>query len=281
MITFTVPAEFRAFVRSHPKECYKALFEAAYKTMVKLAKDPKYIGSSKLGMTGILHTWGRDVGYHPHVHFIVPGGAIGQDGTSWLSSRSDFFIPVLAASIIFRAKYRAAMKRCGLLEQIPSEIWSKGWNVNSQAVGDGRQALKYLAPYVFRIAIGNHRIVSVTPGADGQGEVVFLVKRSGTQKYSPMKVSAEEFIRRYLQHVLPRGFQKVRHFGFAHPRSKIDFEWLNMLVTITLNMVYVLTVSPKPLRVRPAIPCPNCGGELICLGLIKPKIKRIAALDTC
>jgi hypothetical protein len=198
MITFTVPAEFRSFVRSHPKECYKALFDAAYKTLVKLAKDPKYVGSSKLGVTGVLHTWGRDMSYHPHVHFIVPGGAISEDGTSWLPSRSDFFIPVQAASIIFRAKYRAEMKRGGLLDQISDEVWSKAWIVNSQAVGDGRLSLKYLSPYVFRIAIGNHRIVSVTPGEDGQGEVVFLVKRTGTNQYRPMTVTAEEFIRRYL-----------------------------------------------------------------------------------
>jgi Putative transposase/Transposase zinc-binding domain len=280
MITFTVPSEFRSFVRSHPKKCYKAFFDAAYKTMVKLAKDPKYIGSSKLGVTGVLHTWGRDMSYHPHVHFIVPGGAISEDGTSWLPSRSDFFIPVHAASIIFRAKYRAEMKRCGLLHQIPDEVWSKAWIVNSQAVGDGRLSLKYLSPYVFRIAIGNHRIVSVTPGADGQGEVVFLVKRTGTNVYRPMTVSAEEFIRRYLQHVLPRGFQKIRHFGFAHSRSKTNWEWLAMMVTTTLNLIYTLIVSAKPLRARRTLKCCECGGDLEFLGFIRHEPERQSAFNT-
>lgn len=98
MLTFTVPAEFRMFMRSHPRGCYKALFEAAKETLFALAADPKYIGSANISATGVLHTWGRDLNYHPHLHFIVPGGAIGLDGKSWLSSRVDFLIPVLAAS---------------------------------------------------------------------------------------------------------------------------------------------------------------------------------------
>jgi len=99
MICETMPAEFRMFMRSRPRECYKALFEAAKETLFALAKDPKYIGYPNIGATGVLHTWGRDLNYHPHLHFIVPGGATGFDGKSWLSSRVDFLIPVLAASL--------------------------------------------------------------------------------------------------------------------------------------------------------------------------------------
>ena len=136
MLTFTVPAEFRPFMRSYPRECYKALFEAAKETLFALAKDPKYIGSPNIGATGVLHTWGRDLNYHPHLHFIVPGGAIGLDGKSWLSSRVDFLIPILAASPIFRAKFKAIMERLGLLPEIPEVVWEKAWNVNCKAVGD-------------------------------------------------------------------------------------------------------------------------------------------------
>ena len=142
-------------MRSHPRECYKALFEAAKETLFTLAADPKYIGSANIGATGVLHTWGRNLNYHPHLHFIVPGGAIGLDGKSWLSSRVDFLIPVLAASVIFRAKYKAIMERLGLSAEIAAEVWEKAWNVNCKAVGDGRLALRYLAPYVFRVAISN------------------------------------------------------------------------------------------------------------------------------
>jgi len=90
----------------------------------------------------VLHTWGRDLNYHPHLHFIVPGGAIGLDGKSWLSSRVDFLIPVLAASVLFRAKYKAIMNRLGLLPNIAPEVWDKAWNVNCKPVGDGRLALR-------------------------------------------------------------------------------------------------------------------------------------------
>lgn len=248
--------------------------KASSQTVMKLAKDPKYIGSKQVGMTGVLHTWGRDLNYHPHVHFLVPGGAIGKDKVSWLPSRADFLIPVMAASKIFRAKFRSLMIRCGLFAKIPQSVWSQDWNVNSKAVGDGRQALQYLAPYVFRVAIGNWRIRNVEPGPDGLGQVTFMVRPSKTFKYKPMTVTAEEFMRRFLQHVLPSGFQKVRHFGFAHPRANIDWEWLAMVVTITLNMVYVLTVKAKidvPSAVK-AMPCPKCGGKLKYVGMIEGEL---------
>ena len=124
---------------------------------------------------------------------IVPGGAISHSGTEWLSSRNDFFLPVLALSKIFRAKYKELMHRAGLLDQIDASVWERGWNVNCQAVGDGRDSLRYLAPYVFRVAIGNHRIKSVECHEDGTGSVTFTVKSSGQRHYQPMTVSAEEY----------------------------------------------------------------------------------------
>lgn len=280
MMTFTVPAEFRWFMRSHPRECYQALFKAAYHALVKLAKDPKYLGSGKLGMVAVLHTWGRDLDYHPHLHAIVPGGAISKSGTEWLSTGSHFFVPVLALSKLFRAKYKELMKRCGLLEQIDPTVWSKGWNVNCQAVGDGRDSLRYLAPYVFRVAIGNHRIREVRCHEDGTGLVTFMVKPSGQRRYRMMTVTAEEFIRRFLQHVLPTGFQKVRHFGFMHKRSKVQPAWLSMLVTVTLNMVYVLIVAAPQLPASRLLSCPDCGGELMCLGLARAAAPSAQWLDS-
>jgi hypothetical protein len=126
------------------------LFDAAAATLTKLAQDPKYVGSSRLGFTGVLHTWGRSLTFHPHVHFIVPGGAISEDGQSWLPSGAEFFVPVEAASIIFRAKFKQLMEEAGLIDQIPPAVWTKNWVVHSKAVGDGRKALRYLAPYVYR-----------------------------------------------------------------------------------------------------------------------------------
>lgn len=269
MVTFTVPAKFRRFVRSHPRECYQALFEAARQATVKLAKDPRYLGAGTLGMTAVLHTWGRDLNYHPHVHFIIPGGAISKSGREWLASRSDFLVPVKALSKIFRAKYRELMRKCGLLSQICRSVWSEPWIVNSQAVGDGRTSLRYLAPYVFRVAIGNFRVVSVTSNADGTGLVTFLVKPSGSRTYRKMTVTVEEFLRRFLQHVLPSGFQKVRHYGFMHKRSKVSPTWLAMLVTVTLNMVYQLIVDAPVFKEKRAAVCQDCGGELQYLGWLR------------
>ncbi len=210
----------------------------------------------------------------------MPGGALGADGKSWLSSRVDFLIPVLAASILFRAKYKAIMERLGLLEEIATEVWEKAWNVNCQAVGNGRLALRYLTPYVFRVAISNSRIVKVEPGVDGTGMVTFTYRPSRTNSYKSMRVSAEEFIRRFLQHVLPSGFQKFRHFGFAHTRAKTNWEWLAMLVTVTLNIVYVLTVTANPLVEKPTLKCPECGGELTCVGFVPSAPRRLMEFDT-
>ncbi len=280
MITFTVPAQFRAFMRSHPRECYKAIFDAAHQSLTLLARDPKYLGSDRLGMTGVLHTWGRDLNYHPHVHFIVPGGALSRDGTEWLSSRNDFLVPVEALSKIYRAKFRELMKSQGLLKSIDRPVWSKGWNVNCKAVGDGRQSLRYLAPYVVRVAIGNHRIRDVELQPDGTGLVTMMVKPSKQKRYRPMKLTAEKFIRRFLQHVLPTGFQKVRHFGFMHKRSKVSTTWLAMLVTVTLNMVYVLTVSQPTPPVKHIMRCDHCGGELIYLCRIGPVTRPATQHDS-
>jgi|SRR6056297_184105 len=280
MITFTVPEPFRQFIRSHPRECYRALFEAAKESLVKLAKDPKYVGSDKIGMTAVLHTWGRDLNYHPHVHMIVPGGAIGRSGSDWLSSRSDFFVPVFALSKIYRAKYKELMKRSGLLPKIDPVVWQQSWNVNCQAVGDGRSSLKYLVPYVFRVATGNHRIKSVECNEDGSGTVMIAVKPSGQQRYQSMRLTAEEFIRRFLQHVLPTGLQKVRHYGFMHKRSKVSRTWLAMLVTVTLNMIYVLVVTPPTMPVKRIIECPDCGGELECIGFVKSSDGSHEGLDS-
>lgn len=174
------------------------------------------------------------------------------------------------------------MERHGLLEKIEREAWKKPWIVNCQAVGDGRDSLRYLAPYVFRVAIGNHRIRRVVCHDDGSGEVSFMVRRTGERRYRQMTVSAEEFVRRFLQHVLPKGFQKVRHFGFMHKRSKVDPRWLDMLVTVTLNMVYVLIVTPQtpsPPR-KYSMKCPHCGGLMDCLGYLPAAESPVPVIDT-
>lgn len=266
LLTFTVPASLREFVRSHPRECYAAIFAASSETIRTLAADPKYVGSPDCGFTGVLHTWGRALDYHPHVHYLVPGGAVSEDGTRWLPSRPNFFIPVKAASAIYRAKFRDAMDAAGLLSQIPASVWREAWVMHSQAAGDGRRTLKYLAPYVYRVAISDHRIVAVEDGPDGQGQVTFSYRKTGSRRYRKMTVTAEEFLRRFLQHVLPKGFPKVRHYGFLSARRRAVFELLLWLVTLAVGLPFILFSTqdadlPDP-TTRSSARCPACGGQL-------------------
>ena len=256
------------------------MFGASAATLRELATNPKYVGSSGMGCTGVLHTWGRTLSYHPHVHFLVPGGAISEDGQEWLPSRVDFFVPVRAASVIFRAKFLACLAPSGLADQARRLAGQKNWVVHSQAVGDGRQSLRYLAPYVYRVAISNRRLVKCEPGPDGLGRVTFTYRQSGTRRWRAMTVTADEFIRRFLQHVLPRGFQKVRHYGFAHPRHGTDREWLKMLVTVTLQAVYVLWVAARPVPVPSAPPCPKCGAAMTYVGFLPAQEYRLVAANT-
>jgi hypothetical protein len=153
-----------------------ALFEASSAALRAPAADPKYLGSDRLGFFGVLHTWGRTPEYHPHVHDVVPGGGLSGDGACWLPSRPEFLVPVKALSIVFRAKFRDIRRRAGLLNLIKPTGWQRDWVVDSQAAGDGRQSLRYLAPYVFRVAIGDHRIVSCD-----DVKVTFTYRRVGTR----------------------------------------------------------------------------------------------------
>ena len=216
MVTFTIPEELRDLVRSNQKLFYSILFKASSKTMEKLSLDSKYIGG-KLGYIGIVHTWSRRLIYHPHVHYIVTGGGFSKERNKWSRSRSNFLFPVKALSKIFKAKFRDELEKRDpeIFHSTPTKVWNKSWVVNSIPVGKGERALKYLAQYVFRIAISNSRIISLKNGV-----VTFSVrihsekyKDSKTKEWKIMSLKAEEFIRRYLQHVLPSGFVKVRYYG--------------------------------------------------------------------
>ena len=152
----------------------------------------------------MLHTWGRTLEYHPHVHYVVPGGGLSADGDRWLPSRADFLVPVKALSILFpRQVPRHPGRREGLLELVDPSVWRRDWVVHSQAAGDGRESLRYLAPYVFRVAIGDHRIVSCD-----DGQVTFTYRRVGSNRPRKMTLDAMEFLRRFFQHVLPPGSRR-------------------------------------------------------------------------
>jgi hypothetical protein len=264
LITFTLPAALRDVARSHQRVVYSALFEAPSAALRTLARDPKFIGTDRLGFFGVLHTWGRTLEYHPHVHYIVPGGGLSADGTRWLPSRVNFLVPVQALSVLFRAQFRDILHREGLLPLVDPAVWSRAWVVHCQAAGDGRESLRYLAPYVFRVAIGDHRIVSCD-----DGQVTFRYRRVGPNRPRKMTLDAIEFLRRFLQHVLPAGFQKVRHYGFLSPGSGTSLEAVRWLITLHNGGVFtLLAMLTAPPTALPSPRCPACGRSMSLVGFM-------------
>ena len=271
LVTFTLPAALREVARSHQRAVYAALFEASSNALRTLAADPRFVGTDRIGFFGVLHTWGRTLEYHPHVHYVVPGGGISADGSCWLPSRADFFVPVKALSILFRAKFRDALKRDGLLNQVDPAVWSRDWVVHSQAAGDGRASLRYLAPYVFRVAIGDHRIVSCDDGT-----VTFTYRRVGSNRPRKMTLDAHEFLRRFLQHVLPPGLQKVRHYGFQSPNSGTLLEAVRWLITVALGAIFTPKAEPaEQPATLPVARCPVCGGPMSRLGFAPAPVPAV------
>jgi len=162
LLTFTLPQELRELARSNQKAVYNILFRASAQALQQLAWDERFIGG-RLAFVGVLHTWTRDLRFHPHVHYIVSGGGLDDDGR-WRASRPDFLVPVQALSVIFRAKVHDELKKADLLANLDSRLWHKAWVVHCEPVGSGTAAFKYLAPYIFRVAISNQRILKLEDG---------------------------------------------------------------------------------------------------------------------
>ena len=255
LLTFTVPETLRPFIRSHQHIAYHAMFQASATALKRLAQDQRFIGTDLPGFTGVLHTWGRQLQYHPHIHSIVPGGGLSEDRTTWRPSRANVFVPVKALSSIYRALFKDDMRQAGLLEPIDPQVWTIPWNVHSQANHHGYSAFTSLAPSVFKVAISNHRLVSLTDRT-----VTFTSRKVGSARPRTTHLDAIEFMRRFLQHVLPDGLRKVRHFGFLHASCAISPATLRLLI------VQAHPIDGKPTQSRPpqrlAALCPTCGAPM-------------------
>jgi Putative transposase/Transposase zinc-binding domain len=255
LLTFTVPEALRPFIRSHQRPAYQALFQASSMALKQLAKDQRFIGTDLLGFTGVLHTWGRQLQYHPHIHDIVPGGGLSPDRTAWRPARTNFLVPVKALSPISRALFKEEMHHAGLLERIDPQVWTIPWNVHSQAKPHGHSAFTSLAPYVFKVALSNHRLVSLPDRT-----VTFTYRKVGSARLRTAHLDVMEFLRRFLQHVLPHGFMKVRHFGFLHTSCAVP------LATIRLLMGQSHPSEGRPPQRKPPPPrvarCPTCGASM-------------------
>ena len=235
-VVFTLPSELAPLALQNRRAVYGMLFRAASETLLTIARDPKHLGA-EIGCMAVLHTWGQNLHAHPHLHCIVPGGGIGFDGEQWVSCRDGFFLPVRVLSRLFRGKFTAQLQRAWEQQQLAFhgslrdlehppcwEAWlqplrDKDWVVYAKPpFGGPQQVLKYLARYTHRVAISNHRLVSVE-----DGKVAFRWKDyAHGNRQRTMSLDAVEFLRRFLLHVLPKGFMRIRYYGFLANRHRAE-----------------------------------------------------------
>jgi hypothetical protein len=265
LITVTLPRELRAVAFAHQAIVYGALMRSAAAAVQRLAADSRYVGA-QLGCIAVLHTWTRALLYHPHVHLIVTAGGLSADRTHWIRPKNPaFLVPVRALSVLVRAKLCAALNRAGFLDQIPAAVWTTPWVVHAQPAGNGERVLDYLARYLFRVAICNSRLEHL----DDQ-HVTFHYRDNRTQEIRRATLSGVEFLRRFLQHVLPRRFPKVRYFGLWSRTRRRDLDHAQQLLTASDTTPPPVTPSAPagPLLVAPS--CPLChAGTLVVIAVLR------------
>lgn len=277
-VVFTLPAEIAQIAYWNKKAVYSLLFKASAQTVMTIAADPKRMGA-KIGMTSVLHTWGSALTHHPHIHMIVPGGGLSPNGNKWVACKPGFFLHVRVLSRLFRrlfldglmALYRAGelvffgdldhLARPDAFASWLAPLRKTDWVVYAKPPFGGPEAvLAYLSRYTHRVAISNHRLVS----ADANTVVFrwkdYRVKNNGRQKV--MRLATPEFIRRFLIHVLPDGFHRIRHYGLlASGVRRTNLAKIRVLLCVQpLNQEDARDAESKakPLTLRE--PCPCCGG---------------------
>lgn len=257
LATFTVPEELRRVIRSNQRAAYTALFKCASESLKTLEADRRFVGCNIAGFFGVLHTWGNKLQHHPHLHFVIPGGGLSKDRSEWISADGDFLVHVRALSKMFRGRMEKAFKKAGLYKDTSRSVWSRDWNVHCEHVGDGRHVMKYLGRYVFRVAVSESRIDSY------DGEYVTIRYRKGKSgRMRRMKLNVFEFMRRYLQHVLPVGFMKVRHYGFLSHNFSISIQKIREMICVLYEILRDrFKETEKPEKIKPKR-CPVCGKQM-------------------
>ncbi len=268
-IVFTLPHELSALALQNKRLLYDLLYRTSAATLLELARDPKHLGAD-IGFLGVLHTWGQNLEHHPHVHYIVPAGGLAPDGSRWIDSSRRFFLPVGALSRLFRGKFAAGLKQLFEEDKLQfhgsqqvlaasdcfssfiRQLFRQDWVVYAKPpFGGAEHVLNYLARYTHRVAISNHRLVAFE-----NGSVSFRWRdyaHGGKKKI--MTVSAHEFLRRFLLHVLPGGLVRIRHFGlFANRRRSAALERCRALLGTAVRVDL-----PEP----PSLRCPACSGIML------------------
>jgi hypothetical protein len=274
-LVFTIPHELSALALQNKKALYGLLFRTSAETLLEIASDPKHLGAD-LGFLSVLHTWGQNLQHHPHIHCVIPAGGLASDGSRWIPSPCGFFLPVRVLSAVFRGKFADGLKRLfergklafhGSLRNLAQpklfrsflrQLFQQNWVVYAKRpFGGPDHVLQYLARYTHRVAISNHRLI-----AFDNGNVTFRWKDyAHGNKKRKMTVTADEFLRRFLLHVLPRGFIRIRSFGFLANRKRA--------VTLPLCRKLLIPVprtrSPMAVEATQAgfWSCPLCGANMV------------------
>ena len=279
-IVFTMPAEIAQIAYWNKKAVYGLLFRASAETVMRIAADPKRMGA-KVGMTSVLHTWGSALTHHPHIHMIVPGGGLSPDGTKWVACKPGFFLHVRVLARLFRRLFIEGLlalhqvgelaffgDREGLTDTAAFTKWlapfrKSEWVVYSKPPFGGAEAvLAYLSRYTHRVAISNHRLVSADPDTVAFRWKDYRIKNGDRQKV--MRLATPEFIRRFLIHVLPDGFHRIRHYGLlASSTRKANLTRIRALLCVQppdQADVQDTEADVTPLTLRE--PCPCCGGPM-------------------
>ena len=279
-VVFTLPAAIADIAYQNKTVIYDILFKASAETLITIAADQKHLGA-RIGITSVLHSWGSAMTHHPHVHMIVPGGGLSMDGKRWISCKPDFFLPVLVLSKLFRRLMLdklVAAHQAGGLQFLGSHAYladakafaaflaplsKKRWFVYAKRPFAGPKAvLAYLSRYTHRVAISNRRLIAVD-----ERNVTFKVKDyriEGPGRYTTMTLAVDEFIRRFLIHVLPKGFHRIRHYGLfaSGKRAEMIARARELLGLAPPVVEQAVEIDPMASHVL-ASPCPCCGGRMI------------------
>ena len=271
LVTFTLPEALRPVARAHQHCLYPLLFQTSAAALPALALDPHSLGG-QIGMVGVLHPWTRNLASHPHVHYLVPGGALSPEGTQWLAPRSAaWLVPVRALSKLFRGKVQAALTTAGLSAPVPPQAWQKEWVTHCQPAGTGTEVLPDFAPSIYRMALTNNRLETCADGS-----VTFRVKKHSGAAWTRLTLSAEAFIHRFLPHVLPKGFPKGRSYGVLSPSRRKMLPQGRTLLAPCLSNDLVRECTPPRDRLPPRpVPeqerrCRIWGGLLVFLVRLSP-----------
>ena len=273
-VVFTLPRHLAPLVLQNKKVLYDLLFRTSAETLLEVARDPQHLGA-EIGFFSVLHTWSQKLELHPHVHCVVPAGGLSADGTRWIKPRYDFFLPVAVLGAVFRGKFHEALKRAfhdgkltfhGDLQLLAQPktfaawlrpLFRKDWVVYAKRpFGGPEYVLRYLGRYTHRVAISNHRLVSFA-----DGKVTFRWRDSAhNNEQKLLTLALDEFLRRFLLHLLPQGFVRIRNFGFLANRKRattlpLSFQLLGRAPQTEQE---ASTAGPSDLW-----SCPKCGGSMM------------------